>query len=118
MPWEPLPDASVEPAPLASGIDAVLRRLGGVRADALVRIVEEWPSIVGADLAPATRPTGVEQECLTIAVEDPAYSTEVRYRGGQITAAVAERVGPGVVSRVRVVVAPATGRRGGGRGRS
>lgn len=106
MPWEPLPGAPLDPAPIASGIDAVLRRLGGVRADVLVRIVEDWPAIVGADLASATSPTGVEKGCLTVAVTDPAFSTEVRFRGGQITAAVTDRVGADVVERVRVVVQP------------
>ncbi len=95
-----------EPRRLAEGLARVLRGLGAPPAGALEAIFGEWAGLVGPRLASHTRPVSVEQGCLVLAVDEPGWAVQVRYSEASLLARLEERLGPGVVTRVRVRVVP------------
>ena len=104
MPWEPLPTDERGPVPLGGGLDAVVRRLGGGHAVTMIRVVEQWPAIIGEDLADATTPVRIDKGCLTVATVDAACTTEIRFRQQQVCRRIAELCGDHGVERLRVTI--------------
>jgi predicted nucleic acid-binding Zn ribbon protein len=104
MGWEPLPTNERDPAALAGGLDAVVRRLGGGQAVTMIRVVEHWPAIIGEDLAEATTPVRIDQGCLTVSTIDAAFTTEIRFRQQQVCHRIAELCGDRGVERLRVTI--------------
>lgn len=95
-----------EPHLLAEGLDRVLRGLGAPRADALNAIFAGWADLVGEQVAAHARPVSIDQGCLVLAVDEPAWAVQVRYLEADLVGQLGERLGPGVVTRVRARVAP------------
>jgi predicted nucleic acid-binding Zn ribbon protein len=93
-----------EPVHLRDALEAVGDELGLPSPDALRAVLAVWPDLVGIDVAGHARPVTLRDGLLTIAVDDPAWSTRVRYLEGELVRAVAPRLGPGAVRAVRVRV--------------
>ena len=91
---------------LGESLAEVARALGFDQPDAFARVHAVWPEVVGAAVAAATSPTTLRDGTLTVAVEGPEWATQLRYLDGSIVASITERVGPGLVERVRFHVAP------------
>lgn len=101
MPWEPLPSAhGPDPVPLRRGLDRLVRHLGAPPVDALSRIFEHWPDIVGEQLASVSRPVAVRNGVLTVSVADAAWASEFRWRSGSIVEAVGAATGDATVTEV------------------
>ena len=73
------PPASGEPQPLSVSLDRLLRGLGAPPADALSRLADEWPGVVGRAVAEHAQVVGVERGQLMVDVDDAAYATHVRF---------------------------------------
>lgn len=97
-----------EPRRLADGLERVLRGLGAPPPDALTAIFGDWVGLVGERLAAHARPVSIERGCLVLAVDEPGWAVQVRYLEADLLARLAERLGPGIVTRVqaRVLGAP------------
>ena len=95
--WEPLP--SGEPHRVGDALDRVLP---GGRPFRL--LVERWAELVGDNLAARTRPSALHASTLVIAVDDPAWATQLKYLEGDLLTRIAEAVGAGAVTELRVVV--------------
>jgi predicted nucleic acid-binding Zn ribbon protein len=93
-----------EPVPLVDALRAVGRELGMPEPDALARLLAAWPEVVGAALAAHARVRSIRDGVLTIAVDEPAWATEVRYGADALARLVSERAGGVRVEHVRVVV--------------
>lgn len=76
--------------------------VGGPDATATIDAI--WPTLVGRELAPHVRLGSLRNRALTLEVDDPAWSTPLRYLESDIVATLATRLGAGVVERVRIVV--------------
>lgn len=105
MPWSrlPTPDGAgdgPEPAPLPDLLDDVLAGLGAPRADALVAIHEGWATVVGAEVADHAHPLAVEEGCLRVVADSPAWASHLRWSEAEIVARIDRLVGPGVVTAV------------------
>jgi predicted nucleic acid-binding Zn ribbon protein len=72
--------------------------------DAMLVIEEQWPTLVGGELAPHVRLGSLRNGTLTLEVDDPVWSTPLRYLESGIVDALAKRLGPGVVRAVRIAV--------------
>jgi len=96
--WEPLNE---EPRRIGEGLDRVLP--GG---RAFTTLVQRWEELVGDNLASHARPSALHATTLVVAVEDPAWATQLRYLEGDLVARCDEALGAGVVTDVRVVVRP------------
>lgn len=84
--------------------ESIDRVLPGGRA--FTTLVQRWPELVGDNLANHARPSALHATTLVVAVDDPAWATQLRYLETDLVARCAEALGSGVVSDVRVVVRP------------
>jgi len=107
MPWEPLPTGrGSEPAPLGAALDRIAKGLGVPSADALTQLFAGWEDIVGPDVAAHTRPMAVKADTLVVAVDDPAWATQLRSLESLILEQVHARIGSEAIQRLAVRVRP------------
>ena len=104
MPWEPLPDANVDPAPIGKSLDRLLTRLSGVSVSAIEVIMDNWAAIVGDVAAGASAPVTLSDGVLTVRTDDAVFASELRWLEATIIDQVAARADGAVVREVRVVV--------------
>ena len=98
--WKPLPGDG-EPHRVGDSLDRIVP---GGRSFRL--LMEQWDSLVGEGLGARTRPSGLHGSTLVIAVDDPAWATQLKYLEGDLLGRFAEALGTGVVTDFRVVVKP------------
>ncbi|HEV7525538.1 MAG TPA: DUF721 domain-containing protein [Acidimicrobiia bacterium] len=93
-----------EPVPLRDAIAAVGRQLGMPSPDVVSTLNAQWIDIVGATIADHAEVRSVRDGECTIAVDGPAWATQIRYASSDLLARVNERCGEGSVTSIRVVV--------------
>jgi predicted nucleic acid-binding Zn ribbon protein len=72
--------------------------------DAMKIVGEQWPVLVGRELAPHVRLGSLRDGTLTLEVDDPVWATPLRYLESGIVDTLSERLGAGVVRHVRIAV--------------
>ena len=70
-----------EPRPLDGSLDALSKRLGLEGAVGVGRLFAGWPEIVGEAMAEHVRPVRIDRSALVVAVDHPAWATQVRRLG-------------------------------------
>ena len=93
-----------EPVPLRDAIASVSRDLGMPPPDVFETLNTSWRDIVGAAIADHAQVRSVRDGECTIAVDGPAWATQLRYGSNDLLARVNERCGEGSVTSIRVVV--------------
>ena len=99
--WRPL---SEDPGPRRLG-ESLERVVPGGRA--FTTLLREWSALVGDNLANHAHPSALHASTLVIAVDDPAWATQLKYLETDLVTRCAEALGAGVVTDIRVVVRPA-----------
>lgn len=89
---------------IGEGLDEVLRRLGLPAADALERLVGEWPALAGEPWAGRSRPAGLQQGELLVEVADGVAASLLRYECGALIERLATGLGGRFVDSVRLRV--------------
>jgi predicted nucleic acid-binding Zn ribbon protein len=97
----PRPD---DPKAVGPVLDQLLQSLGAPPADALATLFERWHELAGLPLADHGVPMSLEAGVLAVKVGEPAWSTEWRYRQGEVLRRCDELLGEGVVTRIEVRV--------------
>jgi len=64
-------------------------------------ILKHWQTLMGASLAPKTRPSGLAKGRLTILTADPAYAAHLSYYEAELLQLLTGICGPGVVKAVK-----------------
>lgn len=90
------------PRPVGEAVEVMLRHLGAPPVEAAVRLEEVWPAVVGPALAAVTTPGQVVDGVLSVTTSDAAAVTELGFRARSIAAALADQLGEGVVTSLRV----------------
>jgi predicted nucleic acid-binding Zn ribbon protein len=90
---------------LGDSLTELARSLGLAQPDAFARLHAAWPDVVGPAVAAATRPTGLRDGTVTVEVDGPEWATQLRYLEEQLVRVLTERVGTGIVERLRFQVA-------------
>jgi predicted nucleic acid-binding Zn ribbon protein len=93
-----------EPRSLRDALAGVSRELGLPDPDRLATVLAAWPRIVGDELAAHARVQSVRDGVLVVAVDAPAFATQLRYLETDVRDGCARHVGDGVVRSLRVVV--------------
>ena len=107
MPWEPLPSGrGRDPAPIGEALDRVARGLGVSSAASLTRLFSGWEDIVGAEVAAHSRPLDVKSDTLVVAVDDPAWATQLRSLEALILDRLRARLSDLAITRLTVRVRP------------
>ena len=105
MAWKPLPTGSAtQLQPLGIALDKLARSLGVPSADAMTQIFNEWPDLVGGDVATNTQPRSLDNGVLTIAVLDPAWTTQIKLLEADLLHKITAVIGPDVVLKLRARV--------------
>jgi predicted nucleic acid-binding Zn ribbon protein len=90
---------------LGDSLNELARSLGLSEPNAFARVFAAWPDVVGAAVAAATRPTALREGTVTVEVDGPEWATQLRYLEQQLVDVLTERVGSGIVERLRFQVA-------------
>jgi predicted nucleic acid-binding Zn ribbon protein len=94
---------------VTDALGVIAGRLGIGDPGAIGAVLAAWPEVVGPAVAGHTTAKGVREGTLTVEVDGPEWTTQLRYLEADVVAKIAARVGPGVVERVRWVVRGAGG---------
>ena len=91
---------------MGPALDRVVAHLGGPSSEALLGLFERWEEFAGPRLAAHTRPVSIRDGVVVVAVDDPAWVSQVRFGAPQLLERM--RAGfPGLrVSSVDVRVRP------------
>ena len=90
--------------PVGDLVDGVVSSLGqraGLGQTAL--LWADWPDLAGREWAKAT-PIRLEKGTLSVAVPDGMTATRLRYATSELIKRIDDRMGPGVVSKVRLQI--------------
>ncbi len=101
---EPPHRRNSEPRPLDGSLDALSRRFGLEGAQGLGRLFAGWTDIVGPAMAEHVRPIRIDASSLVVAVDHPAWATQVRRLGDTLLDRAASRAGVPRPDRLEVRV--------------
>lgn len=101
-----VPGEEPEPVAVGDALAAIGSELGLADPAIVGALAREWPELVGPALAGQARLRSFRGSVVTVAVDSGAWATQLRYLEHDLLERIAERVGPGVVRELRVVVEP------------
>lgn len=78
-----------EPRKVSESLDRIAKRLGGPSSGAASSVFSRWDELVGPDIAGHARPVSLHAGILVLAVDHPAWATQLRY----MTADLLTRIG-------------------------
>jgi predicted nucleic acid-binding Zn ribbon protein len=105
--WRPAPDPEEDsPRKLTDSLDRVARVMGAPGASVLASVFVHWEDAVGPGVAAHADPVSLSRGTLLVAVDEPAWATELRYLGGDILQRLGALVGGPVADRLEVRVGP------------
>ena len=116
--WRPStpPPSERDPRRVSESLDRLARRLGAPTAGVTAAVFSRWEELVGPDIAAHSHPVSLHDGVLTLAVDHPAWATQLRF----MTAELIDRIGAGTgsseVTSIVVRVAGPGGRPDRGRG--
>jgi predicted nucleic acid-binding Zn ribbon protein len=96
--------AGGEDVRLGDALQAYLTGQGLRDTGRLGEIARCWSDVVGSDVASHVVPWRIDGEELVVAVDDPAWATEVGFLAAPILTALATRLGGPALKRVKVHV--------------
>jgi predicted nucleic acid-binding Zn ribbon protein len=103
---QPLPTSDGrEPSRVADGLDRLMHQLGGPAADTVTALFGGWSELVGEQIASHTTPIALRDATLVVAVDDPAWASQLRWLERDLTAQVAAALGA-PVEAIEVRVRP------------
>lgn len=92
-----------DPQPLSAALERLVRDQGWEADSAVALLMGEWEQIVGRDLAVHVSPVGFTDGELTLQAVSTTWATQVRLLLPQVQRAIDDRVGRGVVGRIRIM---------------
>lgn len=106
--WRPLPEAprgrGGDTRSVSELLDSVTRRLGAPRAEVASSVFSRWEDLVGPGVAAHTTPVSLHDGVLVIAVDDPAWASQLRYMTADLLTRIAGWTGAGAVRELRIRV--------------
>ena len=114
--WQPSgPSRSEqEPKKLSELLDRTTKRLGGPSSNTSSALFSRWEEVVGPDIAGHTRPVSLHGGTLVLAVDHPAWATQLRYMTSDLLTRISEATGTAEVTDIQLRVAGDQARRGSG----
>jgi predicted nucleic acid-binding Zn ribbon protein len=104
--WKPLPGDVPDPRPVGASLDRVAASLGVPLASTLSTVFASWPELVGESVAQHSRPRSLNAGVLVVAVDEPAWATQLRWLEADLLTRLEGSLGPGQVARIEVRVQP------------
>lgn len=106
--WSVTPSAlnNGRPKPISGSIETVLRHLGAPKASTVSTVFDQWAEIAGPAIAEHTEPLQIADGCLVIAVDDPAWASQLQWDAARLLEAVHAVVGDASITRLQTRVRP------------
>ena len=99
-----------EPVPITTSIDSIMSSLRGTDRVQIGGVFGRWVDAVGENVADHVRPVRLDQQVLTVEVDEAAWATQVKFLSATIIRRLHEVAGV-EVERVEVRVGPPPGQR-------
>ena len=106
MPARPLPGEASQPQRIGATLDTLMRGLGAPEASGVHLVFDRWAEVVGEALAARTRPLRISDGRLSLAVDEPAMATHVRFLQAELLSRLDTLLGPGRVTAIDLRVGP------------
>ncbi|EXG78993.1 DUF721 domain-containing protein [Cryptosporangium arvum] len=91
-----------DPQPLGRLVRRMVAERGWDRPTAEARVIGDWESLVGPEIAAKSKPVGLRDGELTLQAESTAWATQLRLLSGKLLGLLSAEVGPNVVRKIRV----------------
>ena len=91
-----------DPQPLGRLVRRMVAERGWDRQTAEARVIGDWESLVGPEIAAKSKPVGLRDGELTLQAESTAWATQLRLLSGKLLGLLSAEVGPNVVRKIRV----------------
>ena len=91
-----------DPQPLGRLVRRLVEDRGWERPAAEARVIGDWQSLVGADVAAKCTPVGLRDGELTLQAQSTAWATQLRLLAPKLLGRIVDELGPDVVKRIRV----------------
>ncbi len=109
--WQPSgpPPGERDPQRIGELLDRTSKRLGGPSSSTTSARFSRWEQIVGADIAGHSRPVSLHDGVLVLAVDHPAWATQLRYMTADLLTRISDATAGVEVTdiHIRVVGEPA-----------
>ena len=105
--WRALrvPRSEQEPLAVSSSLDRLARRLGAPPPSVASAVFARWEEMVGPQVAAHATPRSLRGGVLVIAVDEPAWATQLRMLSADLLARLAAAApDPSAVRELRIVV--------------
>jgi predicted nucleic acid-binding Zn ribbon protein len=89
---------------VSESLDRVTKGIGAPKATVLTAVFARWEQVVGPEVAAHAEPRSLRDGVLVIAVDQPAWATQLRFLGTELLARVREATGCSDVSEIHVKV--------------
>ena len=86
-------DRRSQPERLGALVPRVLRDLGLQESARALRLAERWETLVGAEVARHSRPTGMRAGVLEVTVDSSAWCQQLQMRRPELLASLREALG-------------------------
>ena len=95
----------LDPAPIGSILGTAMAELGWVGPLAHARLMGQWASVVGPEIAARCQPVSLVEGELKVSAESTAWATQLRMMAPQILARIARELPAGLVAKL-VITGP------------
>ncbi|MEZ5236364.1 MAG: DciA family protein [Acidimicrobiia bacterium] len=85
--------AYTPPEPVGAALERLVRHLGWGPRTATVGVIADWERVVGPDIAAHARAVSSDGTTLVVAVDDPAWATQLRWLEADLLARLAAETG-------------------------
>lgn len=89
------------PQLLRGSLEKLLESLGSPEIDAVKALIDQWPQVVGPELATRIRAVAVRESELIVHVEDPAWASQISWLEETLMERISSLIGSGRILRVR-----------------
>jgi len=95
--------------PLSAALTSVLRDLAGTRPKSHAELWARWRTVVGPEMYRRSFPVALRGTTLVVGVSTSSWLQELSFLKTAILDRIAEEIGPGVVSEIKLVLDPQLG---------
>ena len=92
------------PYPVSESLDRVTRGIGAPKATVLTAVFARWEEVVGPEVAAHAEPRSLRDGVLVVAVDQPAWATQLRFLGSDLLNRVRDATGCSDVAEIHVKV--------------
>lgn len=96
------PDPARDPQRIGALTRSIFRDMGWDEQVARSRVLDDWATLVGAQVADKCAPTSLRDGELRIEAVSTAWATQLRLLSSTLLARIADQVGAGVVRRIDI----------------